>query len=462
MKFYLAIIFGIANLSLLGQRTQSWYQPMTMNQNISESDISKAFQNPDIIFVFFVNKNDVLTDVKQVIEQEFLRHEESKVRFLVYSYEEDAGKHKFLDKLLTENTYLVYCPNRLLLDLFGEYGEIYISNQNMRKLSLENCVKNGVGKLGVIQPKIDGIMKIYRENKLALELYRRVSAIQENIGLIKHQQDSINDANKHVIAKPLEVPKGHLHVKIAYSFGGGGKVVQPNSLTTTEIEKRNGRSLEIGYKNILTGGVLPNRGIGFGFSWFNNDLIITADSSFKEFEASDTDGNLYKRRVYGDQIAEHVSITGVSVPLSYYLDIPLSDAWKFQIESGVSFYYLRTAQFRVTRGDISTRGWYDEANLLLTDIPEYGLVESEPINRAVHEIDLSTAGAAWFVSLSIRTEFAGRLGFIGGLGILTSPKLFRSTKTEGNNEEDYSGLVYSIPNWRLNLLNLSIGLTYRL
>jgi hypothetical protein len=202
------------------------------------------------------------------------------------------------------------------------------------------------------------------------------------------------------------------------------------SLSHLNLGKNTGFSgaVEVGYFFSKAIGIST----GIGITSFKANLNL--DSCYNAVTLTDMENEIYQYRVKGYNLSEQEKISFISIPLSINLRLPLSQRLEFYLQPGVciSFPFVKTY---ASEGIFSYSQYYPTYNVLLSNLPKYGLFNDEYVTYAGKTELKSTI---MFASVSAGLQIYLSRTFQVGLGACYSRSL---SNIQGN--ADYGNFTIS-------------------
>ncbi len=439
------------------------------NMKVQDESIVARFPNAEMIFIFFLKKDSKTREQEHArINSKFLPLKSSGIEYLIYEYIEgnsSSGPEFLKNMVISDTRYFVRCKSLELCKLItGETNALNQSSQ-IREFSIDNCKKDAVSRLDEIYPKYEAVISIFKEEYMAIKTVNLLTDLQNQVNILTRKMDSLNKAVLKGKEQPPPIPLAQLSFGASYSMAPSKEMVQATSDLAMKLQSRRGSAIEVGYRIMTSPASEQAQGLGIAFNWFRNDLSVLADSSFFAYSTEDADGNVYQRRVYGRQLSEHMSISGMAIQLGYFRDFPvgLESDWVISIETGLSFFYLSSIRGRYAEGIISTRGKYAEISDELMNIPEYGFQENVPItNTKYYDLNARRAGVSWYGNIALNRRLLERVFLNAKFGLLVSPNLTDSNYDDSGNYSDNKSTFYGMDLLRLNPFSIGLGLTFKL
>ena len=171
----------------------------------------------------------------------------------------------------------------------------------------------------------------------------------------------------------LSLPiRAEMHSAIEISVGGGwstlGYKVQPTQADVTGTNKGSwGAQVHVGYALFFTQNV--GLGVGANFAHYGANASLSGTARWED--VTDTEGEPYSHLTLIHSLKDKQDVYLVEIPLTLYLDFPLSDYLHFDIEVGAKYGIpvLKNASFQA---DIEHQGDYGIWGLNLYDVSDHG------------------------------------------------------------------------------------------
>lgn len=201
--------------------------------------------------------------------------------------------------------------------------------------------------------------------------------------------------------------------------------------------------------------------IGIGVSPWSTQLSVNTYK--KWYKTTDSDGDLYDRRVTGSNIKEVQKITFLSVPITLNIKIPFNERIGFYMNPGVSL-FLPVSKAYTCSGIFSYSGYYRAYDLFLTDVIYENFLSNQN-NSATGKLDLkalipaisATAGLEYTLKDYIKISFgASFIKMLTSISKTTIQKDFRLSSDPGNQNSVMNGSK----NVAANSLGVSVSVHY--
>lgn len=151
--------------------------------------------------------------------------------------------------------------------------------------------------------------------------------------------------------------------------------------------------------------------LGFGISSVATNL--TMESLKDQFDARDSELEIYERRIQGSDIREKQKISFLNIPLQLNLQGSLSRSVGFYIQSGVNISFPVKKSYNST-GTFTYSGYYHEYNVLIKDIIYEGF-QSSVKNDVTGILHLKTVIPEFISSAGLQFFLQKRLQFSTGI-----------------------------------------------
>jgi len=112
---------------------------------------------------------------------------------------------------------------------------------------------------------------------------------------------------------------------------------------------------------------------GIGYSSYNTQLSISSYQN--KFNSTDSENELYERRVSGSNISEIQKISSLGIPFCINFRLPVNKTIGFLLQAGVNLAIPLNKNYS-SHGTFSYKGYYSAYNALLENIPEYGFPDN--------------------------------------------------------------------------------------
>lgn len=111
----------------------------------------------------------------------------------------------------------------------------------------------------------------------------------------------------------------------------------------------------------------------------NYSYKINSRNYEAQFITTDNENQTYQRQISGDSIAESTSITLLHLPVSFVYEVPLNRNIQLYVTLGPSFAIPIKSSIK-SSGVFSYKGYYEDGNYTLENIPLYGFNNNVPVN----------------------------------------------------------------------------------
>lgn len=116
-------------------------------------------------------------------------------------------------------------------------------------------------------------------------------------------------------------------------------------------------------------------GVATGISFSPYKTALSLDNYANSFDTIDSEGEIYERRISGDQIKEIQKISFVEIPVLLCLNYPYSRIIGLYLQSGINMSIPITNSYS-SSGTFTYTGYYPEYNVLLENLPYEGFVSN--------------------------------------------------------------------------------------
>jgi len=162
-----------------------------------------------------------------------------------------------------------------------------------------------------------------------------------------------------------------------HSFIGFGvgpsqtKIINQTTDNTFQVEAGDNSSISFSFE----AGYYFSKyiGVATGISFSPYKTALSLDNYANSFDTIDSEGEIYERRISGDQIKEIQKISFVEIPVLLCLNYPYSRIIGLYIQTGLNLSIPITSNYS-SSGSFTYSGYYPEYNALLTDLPYEGFV----------------------------------------------------------------------------------------
>jgi hypothetical protein len=114
----------------------------------------------------------------------------------------------------------------------------------------------------------------------------------------------------------------------------------------------------------------PNWGVLGGLGLQSTKSIATLNYMSAQ-DATDIDGDSYKYRTYYSGWKEKQNALFLDIPLGALYKYPLNKKFDLLVSSGITISIPLLASYKVTSGQVTTSGYYEEWDVEFTDMPQY-------------------------------------------------------------------------------------------
>jgi hypothetical protein len=116
---------------------------------------------------------------------------------------------------------------------------------------------------------------------------------------------------------------------------------------------------------------------GIGFSSYSTDLSL--DSYTNAFDTTDSENDVYNRRISGSDIKETQKLSFINIPLSIDFQLPLTSTLGFYIQAGIDF-SIPVQKSYSSSGTFSYSGYYQAYHVLIENVPYEGFLSANRNN----------------------------------------------------------------------------------
>lgn len=141
---------------------------------------------------------------------------------------------------------------------------------------------------------------------------------------------------------------------------------------------------------------------GVGLGYFSSSLTMRNWSG--AFSDTDIDGDDYTKYIIAENIIEDQKYILINIPLSFNFIYPLIEGVEICASVGNYFSFPLISKYEA-EGSFSYSGFYEEYNVTLYDIAEYGFYEDIVINSSGKN-NIKTLAISGFGSLGLRFPFS--------------------------------------------------------
>lgn len=159
-------------------------------------------------------------------------------------------------------------------------------------------------------------------------------------------------------------------------FGAGPTQTQISNQSTVNMfqaEATNKSSLTVSFEAGYFFTKYIGVATGIGLSPYKT--VLSLDNYANTFNTIDSEGELYERRITGDQIKETQKISFVEIPLMICLNYPYSRIIGLYLQTGINMSIPITNNY-TSSGTFTYSGYYPGYNVLLTELPYEGFVSN--------------------------------------------------------------------------------------
>lgn len=133
---------------------------------------------------------------------------------------------------------------------------------------------------------------------------------------------------------------------------------------------------------------------GIGYSSYLTDLALGTYNT--TYTTTDTDQDIYERRISGAGIEEIQKIGMLSIPVMATLQIPFNPNFGLDIQTGLNFSVPVTKNYSST-GTFTYSGYYPVYKVLISDVPYEGF-QSNVLNDTNGDLELNTFNPEFIVT----------------------------------------------------------------
>jgi hypothetical protein len=256
------------------------------------------------------------------------------------------------------------------------------------------------------------------------------------------------------------------HPKFYIGIAGGPSISREINSTIlsisglTSVDKNTfSGSLEMGYF------FSKSFGLSTGIEYFSYNSELSLKSYKNKFTATDSENEIYERRVSGANIKEIRNIIFLKIPLCLNLQFFFGKRFGMYIQAGANMALTSVNEYTGS-GTFSYVGYYPAFNVIFQNLPEYGFPGNVPISKkgqltlkATNFEVLTGAGFQCFVSKKIQVilgaTYTRSLSTISGY---TVPDEFQLS----TNTDDLNSLMGAASNVTAQLMGLKLGIRYYL
>jgi hypothetical protein len=201
----------------------------------------------------------------------------------------------------------------------------------------------------------------------------------------------------------LKVPKLYIGVSAGPSINKitfGSSTLLPGLLSKDKTSFSASADLGYFFSN--------NFGISTGLKYSSYSGTLTLDSYSSNFSATDTENEIYERRVSATSISEQQNISFLTIPVCLNLRFSAGKRFSFYLKGGAGLSLPVKSSF-TSSGNYSFAGYYQAYNILLQNLPDYGFPSNTDLKYSgsmeMNSIIVDgTAGAGMGIFISDKTE----------------------------------------------------------
>jgi len=173
----------------------------------------------------------------------------------------------------------------------------------------------------------------------------------------------------------IPVYKPRTYMGINFGYGKTtiiNKGIQSVSDLNTSGDNSFSVSFDFGYSFSRSFGLST----GLGFSSYSTK--VSPDTYSNKFNTTDSENELYERRIEGSDIIELQDVSFLSLPLALNFTLPVGKKGGFFLQTGI-YFSLPVIKNYSSSGTFTYTGFYPAYNVLLQDLPEYGFVSNAAV-----------------------------------------------------------------------------------
>ncbi len=465
------------------------------NDSKSEQSFYSLFT--DIAFVY----NDYLpyNNQQKVTPRQYyeiVRNKEPKFDFTV-----EFSEMQFLDslKFLADNIYISKVSLNKKMTFTNWNGFIYpernsklifdilVNTDNPEKIdckinriTTENPVMDfSVLKFKNLDPKkvqllINGNTFVTEKNEkepvvLLPEITDPKSALSVNSydGFLSISSDKSETPDRNIFFINILNYNSDFGIMFQYNYLPGYTLNSSNEISST-LENikttNNGYSFEFDYNRKIASSARMNYLLKLGVGYEKNSISFTGDYSNEgqEFEAIDSDGDDYLKRVKLTGVSEEVNLEFLYLPIGLKMNYYFFNRLSIETTIGGKLYYLYNKSTTASVQEANYKGLYMQYDQVLLD--RYYDFGTYSIASQTKVLDLPILNYGVFANIGLNYKLQQRLfasvkvGYYYALSNMANKK---DNFVLSNTKDDYSSLIYSYNFIRKNNLNISLGLNYK-
>lgn len=212
----------------------------------------------------------------------------------------------------------------------------------------------------------------------------------------------------------LSIPvAARMHSAIELSVGGGwstlGYKVQPTQADVTGTNKGSwGAQVHVGYALFFTQNV--GLGVGANFAHYGANASLSGTARWQG--VTDTEGEPYNHLTLIHSLRDKQDVYLVEIPLTLYLDFPLTDYLGLNISFGAK-YGIPVAGSASFRADVEHQGDYGIWGLNLHDVPGHGFYREQDFHGR-YPVSFKHQASA-FLKIGLSYEISRNIHLFGNL-----------------------------------------------
>lgn len=184
-----------------------------------------------------------------------------------------------------------------------------------------------------------------------------------------------------------------------------------------------------------------NMVFGGGFKFSNYQATVSLTDLNYTTDLVDEDGDSYELTAASSGVKEEHSLSAIEIPLFFRYQDWLTNDILWYGSTGPVFVLPGSMKSKFTSGSLQTSGYYEEWNLTIDDVAEYGFYERSLVGDA-NEVDVKTTvawsfevGAEYFINkrmnLFVAASYQQGLSNVfegnGSDALITDPYTFNSS-----------------------------------
>ncbi|HRZ97443.1 MAG TPA: hypothetical protein P5084_07790 [Paludibacter sp.] len=296
---------------------------------------------------------------------------------------------------------------------------------------------------------------------------QEVITIDSYDGFLNFKTDNSANPDKSIYYLNILNYKSDVGFTFQYNSLPGYSFTSPNEISSSlqNIKTTNtGYSLGIDFnkKIVRSGRMYYFLNLGVGYE--QNNIKFSGDYSNEghEYEAADSDGDNYLRRVELKGINENIDLKFLYLPVGFKMNYYLFNRLSIESTIGAKIFYLFDKSTTSSVAQANYKGYYDQYDQVLLDrYYDFGTF-SIPSQTKALELPVLNYGA--FANIGANYKLNQRLFASLKVGYYYAVSNMANKKDNfvlSNTKDDYNSLIYAYNFIRKNNLTISFGLNYK-